>query len=238
MYRDDRDARAENVQELRHDLGQAQVYNMAMRQALMAPVPIRHFGKQLYEVPHSIDYLQPGQRLALSHHNLKHFPVWALVMLHFVTFGIFSMVHFGAMHGRLPQASNDDPNAGKGVGFFFLPYFNLYWMFFSNLRLYDRLRLQYRLRGQQMSMSRGMVIAAAVFGIIPYINVLIGWPIMWLILAVQFQQAVNRLTELPPPAVAAGAQPGYAQPGYAQPGYAQPGYAQPGYAQPGYAQPG
>ena len=44
--------------------------------------------------------------------------------------------------------------------------------FFNPLRLCDRITLQYRLRGSDEAAPKGMVLAAAVVGVIAYIGIL------------------------------------------------------------------
>lgn len=197
MYRDDRHALTHEVHDLRHELDRAQRENEAMRGAMLAPMqqpPL--LTKRIYETG-GIE-LAPGWRAALSHHQLTSFPLWAVALLHFFTFGLFSLFHFGSMHDKLPSAANDDPNAGRAIGFMFIPYYNLYWVFFHTLRLTDRLNFQYALRGRAPGISRGLVIATCIIGVIPYVNILIGMPIMWLITALVTQSAVNELAAMGP----------------------------------------
>ena len=66
-------------------------------------------------------------------------------------------------------------------------------MFFSALRLCDRLNLQFRLRGEKPRVPRGLAIATCVTSVIPYVNILIGFPIMWTIMVCRLQSTVNRV---------------------------------------------
>lgn len=207
MFRSDRDALAGQVDDLRAENERLRAQNEAMRTDLLArreaaPAPAGSVYKSGFA------HLTPGERAALAVHSLRPFPVWALVLLHVFTLGIFSFVHFNLMHDRLPKAEHDDPSAAKGIGFWFIPYFNLYWMFFNPLRLVDRINLQYRLRGEPDAMPRGIVVAAAVISIIPYFA-----PLAWLGAAIRMQRVVNRLATPPqeaavPEAVAAATVPG------------------------------
>src|SRR5438874_12371470 len=63
------------------------------------------------------------------------FPVVAVILLHYVTCGIFPLIWLNLMHGKLPRVRADDPSAGKAIGFCFIPFFNLYWIFFTYRRL-------------------------------------------------------------------------------------------------------
>ncbi|WP_437644680.1 hypothetical protein [Sorangium sp. So ce362] len=69
------------------------------------------------------------------------------------------------------------------------------WIFWNGLRLCDRVNLQCRLRGMPDGVPRGLVIAACVARVIPYIQLLAG-PITWLFVAIAMQRTVNRIVEL------------------------------------------
>lgn len=181
------------------------------------------------------------ERARLAAHMVRPFPVWAVAVLTFFTAGLFPLIHFGLQHDRLPRATENDPSSGKAIGFTFIPYYNLYWIFFNALRLCDRLNLQLKLRGRHERAPRGLVLAACIVSVIPYVNLIVG-PILWTIVVCFLQTTVNQVAALSPqdwdatvPHAPAGA---YPQPAYGQPGYAQPVYGQPGYAQPGYPSPG
>jgi hypothetical protein len=115
----------------------------------------------------------PGT-VAVPSASLTEMPVAAVVLLHFFTCGIFSLIWFGLVHGRLPKIRPDDPSAGKAIGFMFIPFFNLYWVFFSYLRLCDRIDEQRALYGLRPSNLRGFAITMCVILLIPYINILGG----------------------------------------------------------------
>jgi hypothetical protein len=95
------------------------------------------------------------------------------------------------MHDKLPRAAANDPSAGKAIGFQFIPYFNLYWVFFSSLRLCDRLTLQLKLRGLQDRAPRGLLLATCIVSVIPYIGWFIAGPIMWTIAVCLLQSTLN-----------------------------------------------
>ena len=192
MFRDEREAMAQKIDVMDREAEALRSQNDAMRQQLLAaqtqgPVP----AIDPYRV--GLEYLDPGFRAALTHHTLTPFPVWAIAILNFFTLGFFPLIYFGLCHDKLPRAHPSDPSAGKAIGFAFIPYFNLYWVFFSSLRLADRLNLQLRLRGLPPMVPRGLAIATSIFTVIPYVNIIFGLPIMWTITVCFYQSAINRL---------------------------------------------
>jgi hypothetical protein len=133
----------------------------------------------------------------LGAHQLDYFPVWAAGILHFISFGLFSVIFYGIQQGRMPRAAHNDPSTGQAIGFQFIPFFNLYWTFFSPLRLCDRITLQYRLRGRSDEAPKGMVLASAVVSMIPYVNFL-SLMILWTISTCLLQYKINQLIALGP----------------------------------------
>jgi hypothetical protein len=202
MYRDDSEALHARADAATAEVDRLRRENEAMRIAVanqghpvistLAMQPAQVYG-----------WLDPAQlplveRSRLANHQLRQFPVWATGILNFITFGLFGLIHFGLMHDRLPRAAHNDPSAGKAIGFQFIPYFNLYWVFFNSLRFCDRLTMQYRVRGIRRSAPRGLATAASIFTVIPYLNILIGIPIMWTITTCMLQHSVNEIAALPP----------------------------------------
>jgi hypothetical protein len=125
-------------------------------------------------------------------HHLTSFPVAAVILLHYATCGIFSLIWLNLMHGKLPRVRSDDPSAGKAIGFCFIPFYNLYWIFFTYRRLCLRIDEQRDLYGLPPSSLRGMATTACIFQIIPYVN-LIGYTIVSPIFIGQMQSSVNQL---------------------------------------------
>ncbi|MEM6292813.1 MAG: serine/threonine-protein kinase [Myxococcota bacterium] len=162
--------------------------------------PYVHKDLSPYKAPHA---LTPEDKAYLRQHRLERFPTALAVLLHLMTFGIFSIIYYGLQHDRLPQAKADDPSAAKAIGFNFIPYFNLYWFIFQPMRLTDRLNLQDNIRDRENSTSRGLMLTLAILGMIPYINILIGIP-LYSIGVYKLQRHINRLadekkTEAPEP---------------------------------------
>lgn len=102
-------------------------------------------------------------------HWLSSFSVAGVVLLHLVTMGLFPMIWFNIMHGKMPMTRQDDPSAGKAIGFMFIPFFNFYWIFFTYLRLIDRINYQRAARGLPETLH-GFTLAICILSVIPYVN--------------------------------------------------------------------
>jgi hypothetical protein len=139
-----------------------------------------------------VPYNSPQARM----HALGQFSVALVVLLDFVTMGIFPLIWFGLMHDKMPKIRGDDPSAGKAIGFMFIPFFNLYWVFFHYMRLCDRIAEQRALRGLPEGNLKGLAIAAIVVGFVPYIGWCVGGPVMWAIFFGMLQSRVNELVDL------------------------------------------
>lgn len=128
-------------------------------------------------------------------HQLTNFPVVGAILLHFLTCGLFSFIWLGLMHGKLPKVRGDDPSAGRAIGFCFIPFFNLYWIFFSYRRLCLRVDEQRELYGLPPGNLTGIATTACVFQVIPYVNLLIGSTIFLPIFLGLMQSSVNGLAD-------------------------------------------
>lgn len=192
MYRNDRDALSNEVDDLRHELERVRAENEAMRGSLMLPAKDSTITQGTIYRSVTPQLIPAGHRAAYAHHELAHLDRWKLGLAHVVTLGLASLVHFGLVHGRLPKVADDDPTPGRAIGFMFIPYFNLYWVFQNALRLVDRLNLQFTLREQPRRVSRPLIVAACVVTVIPYLNMLLA-PVVWFFAAMHLQQAVNDL---------------------------------------------
>lgn len=191
MFRSDRDALANKLDDLAAENERLRLQNEAMRKDLLEQrAGTQPFVSNVYRG--GVAVLGQGERVALARHQLEAFPVWATVLLHVLTFGLSSFIRFNAMHGALPKAERDEPSVARSIGFHLIPYFNYYWVFWNGLRLTDRLNLQCRLRGLPEGVPRGLVVMAGVAIVIPYIQMLAG-PIAWLFVAVYMQRTVNRV---------------------------------------------
>jgi len=120
------------------------------------------------------------------------FPIWALVLLHYLTLGVFSMVWVNLYHGSLSRERADDPTAGQAVGYLFVPIYGLYWIFFTHLRLCERLYRDQIMAGLARPNLRAFALWCCIVEVVPYVNFL-GTLITYPVLAGLLQ---HRLSEL------------------------------------------
>lgn len=205
MYRSDQEALLQRADATTKEAEQLRRENEAMRQAmsqgLVHQAPPTYIAMQpnmIYAPMFDVRMLPMSERARLANHSIERTPVWAAAILNVITFGLYGLIHFGNLHDRLPHAAHNDPSAGKAIGFQFIPYFNLYWIFFSTRRLNDRLSLQLKLRGLPDTAPRGFTLATVICSMIPYIGWFVLGPIMWLINTCFLQSTVNRVPALPP----------------------------------------
>jgi hypothetical protein len=218
-YRDDHEALQQRLDGTSREAERLRRENELMRVAV-SRLPVVGPGSTL-ALPMGAAYrtldvrmLPLEERARLAGHSVTAFPVWLVGVLNVLTFGLFPLIHFGLLHDRLPRASHDDPSAGKAIGFHFIPAYNLYWIFFSALRICDRLTLQLRLRGLQDRAPGGVLLAACIVLMVPYVGFLIGIPIMWTIAVCMLQSTVNRVARLSPMQWDATTNQGFLSPGY------------------------
>jgi Protein of unknown function (DUF2510) len=170
-----------------------------------------------YDKFFNVDALPAEQREAYKQHQLAEFPSWAVVVLSIITLGLFGLIYHGLKHSQLPLIKSDDFTAGKSIGFAFIPFFNLYWLFVNWPRLAERINFQFRLRGAPEPVSKELILWANILWVAGSL-VLVTWlvaPVLACISAAQIQSASNQLArgEVQPVALApAPAQPGLAQP--------------------------
>jgi len=155
-----------------------------------------HSLESIYTPNFDLRQLSDQQRAEFRQHQIRsHFPVGLAIFLHFITLGLFSLIKAGLYFDALPKIKSDDFGAGRGIGFMFIPFFNIYWLFVFWPRLTRQINLQYRLRGMTPPLAEGLPIAYGVVRLIPYIN-LFAYLILMPILYGNVQSAANRLAKL------------------------------------------
>ncbi len=194
MYRDDREALVSRVE----SLSKVEAQNEALKKELLELRRAVGASAMANDPYRDVSAIGPAEREVLGAHQLESFPVWAAGLLHLATFGLFPIIFYGIQQGRMPRAAHDDPTPGKAIGFQFIPFFNIYWMFFNSLRLCDRVTLQYRLRGRPEEGPRGLVLAASVCSVMSLLGTFISLFTLWPIATCMLQYRINRLVELGP----------------------------------------
>ncbi len=144
----------------------------------------------IYDASFDLGTLSDRQRREFSQHSLMSaFSSDGVIILHILTLGVFTLIYFGLMHSRLPIIKHDDFGARRAIGFSFIPFFNLYWLFRFWLRLVDRVNFQIRLRGLPPTISRRLMLATCIVSVIPGAN--LAALVMYPICIGQIQSACN-----------------------------------------------
>lgn len=85
---------------------------------------------------------------------------------------------------------------GTAVGYCFIPFYNLYWIFVANVGLCEAINRSLLARGGQARAPRGLAIAACVAHLVPYCNLLAS-PILWTIYMFSVDGARKELAARP-----------------------------------------
>ena len=107
----------------------------------VAPRPVSpppHDGMLAIEVPSKGTPVQQAHRISIEELILP-FPVFPLLLLHYLTASIFTFFWITASHERLPKFKSDDPGGFKAVILCFVPFFNIYWLVAIYVRLAQRI---------------------------------------------------------------------------------------------------
>jgi hypothetical protein len=122
----------------------------------------------VYNPVFDLTSLSDEQRSTFVQHQFIYtFSIDALILLHFATLGLFTLIYFGLKHSQLPMIKHDDFKERKAIGFMFIPLFNLYWQFRFWFRLIDRVHFQSRLRKLPTTISRRLMLATIIVSLIP-----------------------------------------------------------------------
>ncbi len=142
-----------------------------------------------------------GQR-----HTLSQFSIVGLLLLHFLTMGVYSVIHLGLMHDRLPKIRKSDPSGFVSVALSMVPFVNLVWLFFSLRRLCVRLNEQRRFAGLPEDVPQTLAVVVATLltcGTVATILPITGWVVLGATLSVlapvflaTVQASVNELVAL------------------------------------------
>lgn len=164
----------------------------------VAPFPIPSIKKEnypddIYESSFELESLNGTQIVKLRKHKFTDtFSVGLGIFLHFLTLGIFTTINCGLKYNKLPKANPSDFASGKAIGYLFIPFFNYYWYFIFWRKLTDRINFQYKLRGESPPISKDLVTASCIIGIIPYVGI-ISFLFLAPIVYYQIQTAANDL---------------------------------------------
>jgi|GEM_PF-1616794 len=137
-------------------------------------------------------------------HRLSEFPTWAIVLLS-IFVPLFGLIWFGLMHDQLPKNRQDDPGAGKAIGFSFIPFFNIwYWNFFVHPRLVLRINEQRLAAGLPEAQLNGLAMTMCILyacfipmGCVPILNwiYVLSLIVVKCIFFASVQSAVNELIQ-------------------------------------------
>jgi hypothetical protein len=106
------------------------------------------------------------------------------------------MVWINLYHGKLPQTRSDDPSGGKAVGYMFIPFYSYYWLFFTHMRLQERVDEALVAQGLAPTEMRDLVIAVCAGSAIPYFG-LFAWFTVYPVMAGMLQARINELAVTP-----------------------------------------
>lgn len=94
--------------------------------------------------------------------SFKKFSIIAVIVLHYLTLGIFSWIWLSLAHGSMPRIRRDDPSAARAFFGHLIPFYNIYWTFFHHIRLCYRINEQRSMRELPEKPLRGLAIATRI----------------------------------------------------------------------------
>jgi hypothetical protein len=120
------------------------------------------------------------------------YPVWVMVLLTIITVGIYAEFWLNHWHGIMPKRRNDDPSTGRAIGFLFIPFFNLYWVFESLLRVSTRLDEELEAAGYRERVPKELVRWMLIINFVPYVGLVSGLILAPIAVGI-YQSKVNQL---------------------------------------------
>lgn len=108
----------------------------------------------------------------------RPFPIVALLLLHYLTLGLYSFFATIAALGSLPRNRTDDPPTGKALGLCFLPLYNLYWIPTLFPAFARRLNAMSRRYGLAPSLPAPLAYTVAACVVIPIGMATAGLPVL------------------------------------------------------------
>jgi hypothetical protein len=151
---------------------------------------------KIYYSEFDVSTLSEAQRIEYNYHFVDStLPIWAAVVSHILSLGIFSLIYYGIMHSKFPLIKKNDFDTPKAIGFMFIPLFNLYWTFRFWEHLGHKINLQYKLRNEKPPIENTfiMLTVASKFGHV--IGFAISYLVLYPIMIARIQRACNTLAE-------------------------------------------
>jgi hypothetical protein len=154
--------------------------------------------ENIYGPDFNVKKISAADRKKYMEHKLTKFPPAASIILHIFTLGIFTKIYYGIKHGQLPRIADNDFGAGKAIGFLFIPFFNLYWVFVFWMKLADRINFQLKLRNMD-EFPKGLAITIPILTMstmIPFVGYLTFFANYFVVTPValaMLQSSINKL---------------------------------------------
>jgi hypothetical protein len=140
-------------------------------------------------------------------HKLSVFPVASVVVLHYMTAGLFSVIYLNLLHDKMPRLRQTDPSGTAAIGLCFVPGVNLLWFFFTYYRLCDRINEQRRFNGLPETAPRSLSLVVAMLTMFGPLALVLPAPglaglsllglVVMPVFAAMVQHSVNELADQP-----------------------------------------
>jgi len=154
----------------------------------------------IYDPDFKIDSISEALMEECKKHSFREpFSVGLGIFLHYITLGIFTFIHCGLMHSKLPEISHKDFSAGKAIGFRFIPIYNIYWIFVFWEQLARRINFQFKIRNVPKPISVALAdwtCVMRVLGIIPYVGYVTASVAIFILFPILFSQVRSACNKL------------------------------------------